>query len=73
MTKISDRIADEMTEDQLRAEYEEACDTVYAGRTFPEYPCRQHGHGECAFTEDGPCTGELIDREIGRMREEAAR
>lgn len=71
MTRISDRIAAELTEDQLRAEYEEAVERVYAGRTWPEYPCDEHGHGECAFTDGGPCTSEQIDREIGRMRVQA--
>ena len=58
----------EQKENELRAEYEEAVERVYAGRTFPEFSCKENGHGECAFTDHGPCTGELIDREIGRMR-----
>lgn len=70
MSKISERIAQEMSEDQLRAEYEEATDRVaarYPGRR-PEWPCRENGHGDCAFVEDGRCFGEMIDEEIGRMR-----
>ena len=68
MSKLSQRIGAELTEDEQRAAYEEAVERVYRGRQ-PEWYCNEHGHGDCAFVEDGPCSSEAVAQELARSDE----